>query len=118
MMNENDELGAQWPCGQCNSACDRERSVIRWVTKKLLSRVPLCFGRHVRPLIPAAFAVRFGGQSAPGPLVGYGTFSLCVIHKEGLCLSSGDINRLMVISESTPFKIHRLRSKYVRTKAG
>jgi hypothetical protein len=31
-------------------------------------------------------------------MVGYGPFSLCVIHKEGLCPSSGDINRLMVIS--------------------
>jgi hypothetical protein len=28
-------------------------------------------------------------------VVGYGPFSLCVIHKEGLCLGSGDINRLM-----------------------
>jgi hypothetical protein len=31
------------------------------------------------------------------PVVGYGPFSLCVIHKEGLCPSSGDINRLMMI---------------------
>jgi hypothetical protein len=30
-------------------------------------------------------------------VVGYGPFSLCVIHKEGLCPSSGDINRLMVM---------------------
>jgi hypothetical protein len=29
--------------------------------------------------------------------VGYDPFSLCVIHKEGLCPSSGDINRLMMI---------------------
>jgi hypothetical protein len=29
-------------------------------------------------------------------VVGYGPFSLCVIHKEGLCPSSGDINRLMM----------------------
>jgi hypothetical protein len=29
-------------------------------------------------------------------VVGYGSFSLCVIHKEGLCPSSGDINRLMI----------------------
>jgi glutaminase len=28
----------------------------------------------------------------------YGPFSLCVIHKEGLCLSSGDINRLMMMT--------------------
>jgi hypothetical protein len=29
-------------------------------------------------------------------VVGYGPFSLCVIHKEGLCPSSVDINRLMM----------------------
>jgi hypothetical protein len=30
-------------------------------------------------------------------VVGYGPFSLCVIHKEGLCPSSEDINRLIMI---------------------
>jgi hypothetical protein len=30
-------------------------------------------------------------------VVGYGLFSLCVIHKEDLCPSSGDINRLMMM---------------------
>jgi hypothetical protein len=30
-------------------------------------------------------------------VVGYSPFSLCVIHKEGLCSSSGDINRLMMM---------------------
>jgi hypothetical protein len=30
-------------------------------------------------------------------VVGYGPFSLCVIHKEGLCFSSGGINRLMMM---------------------
>jgi hypothetical protein len=29
--------------------------------------------------------------------VGYGPFSLCVIHKESLCPSSEDINRLILI---------------------
>jgi hypothetical protein len=29
-------------------------------------------------------------------VVGYGPVSLCVIHKEGLCPSSGDINRQMM----------------------
>jgi hypothetical protein len=36
-------------------------------------------------------------------VVGYGPFSLCVIHKEGLCLSSGGIKRLMM-KLSTSFK--------------
>jgi hypothetical protein len=30
-------------------------------------------------------------------VVGYGLFSLCVIHKKGLCPSSGDIHRLMMM---------------------
>jgi hypothetical protein len=30
-------------------------------------------------------------------MVGYGSFSLCVIFKEGLCPSSGDINGLMMM---------------------
>jgi hypothetical protein len=30
-------------------------------------------------------------------VVGYGLFSLCLIHKEGLCPSSGDINRMMMM---------------------
>jgi hypothetical protein len=31
-------------------------------------------------------------------VVGYDPFSLCVIHKEGLCPNSGDINRLMMMN--------------------
>jgi hypothetical protein len=31
-------------------------------------------------------------------VVGYGPFSLCVIHKEGLCPSSVDINTLMMMT--------------------
>jgi hypothetical protein len=30
-------------------------------------------------------------------VVGYGAFSLCVMHKEGMCASSGGINRLMMM---------------------
>jgi hypothetical protein len=76
-------------------------SVIGWVTKKLLSRAPPCFGRHVKS---AAFAVV---NTLTNPhwalVVGYGPFSLCVIHKEGLCPSSGDVNRLMMM-----MKTHRV----------
>jgi hypothetical protein len=32
-------------------------SVIGWVSKNLLSRAPPCFGRYVKPLVSAAFAV-------------------------------------------------------------
>jgi hypothetical protein len=35
-------------------------------------------------------------------VVGYGSFSLCVIHKERLCPSSGDINGLMMMMIMTP----------------
>jgi hypothetical protein len=42
-------------------------SVIGWVTKNLLSRAPPCFGRHVKTLVPAAFAVVSTHQSALGP---------------------------------------------------
>jgi hypothetical protein len=30
-------------------------------------------------------------------VVGFGQFSLCVIHKEGLCPCSGDVNRVMMM---------------------
>jgi hypothetical protein len=55
-----------------------------------LSRAPPCFGRQVKPLVPAAFAVVSTHWA-------YDPFSLCVIHKAGLCRSSGDINRLMMM---------------------
>jgi hypothetical protein len=32
-------------------------SVMRWVIKNVLYRAPPCFGRHVKPLVPAAFTV-------------------------------------------------------------
>jgi hypothetical protein len=66
-------------------------SVIGWVTKNLLSRAPPSFGRHVKPLVLAAFAVVSPHQPALARVVGYGPFSLCVIRKESLCPSSGGI---------------------------
>jgi hypothetical protein len=74
-------------------------SVIWWVTRNLLSRAPPCFGRHVKPLVPAAFTVIVPTNPHWARVVGYGMFSLYVIHKEGLCPSSGDINRLMMMIE-------------------
>jgi hypothetical protein len=58
---------------------DKQRSqwsVMGWVTKTLSPRAPPCFGRHVKPLVPAAFAVVSTHQSALGSVVGYGPFSL------------------------------------------
>jgi hypothetical protein len=42
-------------------------SVIGWVTKTLSFRAPPCFGSHVKPLVPAAFAVVSTNQPALGP---------------------------------------------------
>ncbi|RVE39817.1 hypothetical protein evm_015533 [Chilo suppressalis] len=56
------------------------RSVIGWVTKKLLSRAPPCFARQVRLLVPAGSAVVStdasirtgprGGSNLPIPSIG------------------------------------------------
>jgi hypothetical protein len=51
--------------------------VIGWVTKNLLSRAPPCFGRHVKPLVPAVFAVFSTHQSALGPLGGLWPLLMC-----------------------------------------
>jgi hypothetical protein len=75
----------------------QRRSVIRWVTKNLLSRAPPCFGRHVKPLARLHLQSLAPTNPHLAHVVGYGPFSLCVIHKEGLCPSSGDINRLMMM---------------------
>jgi hypothetical protein len=57
--------------------------------------IETCFGRNVKPLVPAAFAVVSTTNPHWARLVDY---VLCVIHKERLCPSSGDINRLMMIT--------------------
>jgi hypothetical protein len=66
---------------RCTIAEVKQRwSVIGWVTKYLLSRASPCFERHVKPLVPAAFAVVCTHQPALGPCGG--PFSLCVIRKD------------------------------------
>jgi hypothetical protein len=55
------------PWSVCAIAEVKQRwSVIGWVTINLLSRAPPCFGRHVKPLVPDAFAVVSTHQSALG----------------------------------------------------
>jgi hypothetical protein len=73
-------------------------SVIGWVTKYLLYWVSPCFGRHVKPLAPAATINPHWAR-----VMGYGSFSLCVIYKEGLYPSSGGINRLMMMIMMTRY---------------
>jgi hypothetical protein len=45
-----------------------QRSVTGWVTKTLNSRASSCFGRHVKPLVPAVFAVHQNPQIRIGPV--------------------------------------------------
>jgi hypothetical protein len=52
---------------------------------------------YIKPLI-SAFAV-VSTSSHWARVVGYDPFSLCVIHKEGLCPSSGVFNKLMIMNE-------------------
>jgi hypothetical protein len=50
--------------------------------KIFLSGAPPCFGRHVKPLVSAAFIVVSTHQSALDPYGSYGPFSSCVILKK------------------------------------
>jgi hypothetical protein len=52
--------------------------------------------KHVKPLVPTAFVVVSTHQSALGSRGGFHPFSTCVIHKEGLCPSSKDINSCQI----------------------
>jgi hypothetical protein len=47
-------------------------------------------------------------------VVGYGPFSLCLIHKEGFCSSSGDINRLMMSDSQGRIECSGLNSRLLR----
>jgi hypothetical protein len=81
------------------SACDTENKatlVGQRMAKYLVSQAPPCFGRYAKPLDPA-FALIITHQSALGPLGGLWPVVLMCNHKEGLCPSSGDINRLMMM---------------------
>jgi hypothetical protein len=72
-------------------------SLIGGVTKNLLSGALPCFGRHVKRLVPAAFASLALNNQHWGRVVGIVPFCLCVIHKDDLCPSSGNINMLMMM---------------------
>jgi hypothetical protein len=47
-------------------------------------------------------------------MVGYGPFFLYVIHKEGLCPSSGDINRLMMMMIGRKYFFFANRSYFMQ----
>jgi hypothetical protein len=65
---------------------------VRWVTKNLLSQAPPCFRGLVKPLDPAAFAVISAHHNPHWD---------CVMHKEGLCPSSGDDGLMMMTMTMT-----------------
>jgi hypothetical protein len=53
--------GARWSSGQCTqrlNAKAKQVEVSYWMDdQNLLSRAPPCFGKHVKLLVPATFAV-------------------------------------------------------------
>jgi hypothetical protein len=57
---------APWSVRLENVEAKQRWAVIRWVTKNVLSRASSCFGRHVKPLVRAAFAVVSIHQPAMG----------------------------------------------------
>jgi hypothetical protein len=75
-------------------------SDIKWVAKNVLWWAPLCFGRHVKPLVPLHLQPLAPTNPHWAYVVSYGSFSLCVIYKEGLRPSSGDINRRTIMMTS------------------
>jgi hypothetical protein len=70
-LQTSTKTSARWPAVSAlqRAIADVKQlwSVIEWVTNILLSRAPPCFGRHVKPLVPAAFAVVIAHQPALGP---------------------------------------------------
>jgi hypothetical protein len=95
--------GSRWSSGQCARRAIAEAKhrsqwpVLGWVTKiyylELLRASEGTLSRwsrlHLQSLAPT--------NPHWARVVGYGPFSLWVIHMEGLCPSSGDINRLMMM---------------------
>ncbi|RVE41034.1 hypothetical protein evm_014315 [Chilo suppressalis] len=73
-------------------------SVIRWVTKNLLSRAPPCFGRHVKPLVPAASAFVSTHQSALALREQGGFLGKALIEK--LLYSCSDLDRIYLLMRS------------------
>jgi hypothetical protein len=91
--------GTRWPRGQLARRVIAEAkqrsqwSVIGWVTKIYY----LELRRASEGTLSRWSGCIVSTHSQWVRVVGYGPFSLCVIHKEGLCPSSWDINRLMMM---------------------
>jgi hypothetical protein len=77
-------------------------SVMGWVTKTLSEGTLSRWSRlHLQSLAPT--------NRHWDRVVGYGPFSLWLIHKEGLCPTSGDINRPMMMMNLVPATVHTRR---------
>jgi hypothetical protein len=57
---------------------------VGWVTKNLLFRAAPCFGMHIKPLSRLNLQSLAPTNPHWAGVVGYGPFSLCVMHKEGM----------------------------------
>jgi hypothetical protein len=78
-----------------------------WVTKTLSEGTLSRWSRlHLQSLAPT--------NPLWARVVGYGPFSLWLIHKEGLCPSSGDINRLMMILLTTGWSAGNFNTFFYR----
>jgi hypothetical protein len=88
------------------------------VNKHIKLRAPQCFGRHVNPLVPATLQSLAPTNPHWARVVGYGPFFLCVLHKEALCPSSGEIKMLMMmmmINPLTPMGCYNATEKNLTT---
>jgi hypothetical protein len=74
--------------------------VIRWLTNILLSRVHSSLEDTLSRWSRLHLQVLAPTNPHWARVVGYGPFSFCIIHKEGMCLSSGDIHGLSFDVES------------------
>jgi hypothetical protein len=80
-------------------------------TIKVKLQFGLCFGRHVKPFVPAAFAVISSHLFGPGLLWVMARFPY-VIHKEGPCPNIADINRLMMMMTNVMVMFFQYYIKY------
>jgi hypothetical protein len=82
-------------------------SVIGWMTKYLFTLVSHWMDDQKFIILSSSVLgkarwsrLQLQTLASTNPLwahVGYGPFSLCVIHKEGLCSSSGDVSKLIMM---------------------
>jgi hypothetical protein len=83
----------RWGGGAAPTWLVRDREFISlwcWIVFRASEGTLSCWSRlHLQSIAPT--------NPHWARVVGYGPFSLCAIHKEGLCPSSGGINRLMMM---------------------